>query len=89
MAAAQAVRNLYKLYVGNIPWTVGHNELKHYFSKYGQVSTATVVFDRETGLSRNYGFVVYSSRDGFDKASNAVTHKLEGSILKVQPAGTN
>lgn len=85
---ASIARNLHKLYVGNIPWTVGHNELKQYFSKYGHVSLATVVFDRNTGLSRNYGFVVYSSREGFENATNIGNHQLEGNTLKVEPAGS-
>lgn len=86
MASAQNLRNLYKVYVGNIPWTVGHNELKQYFSKFGFVSQATVMFDRNTGLSRAYGFVVYGNREGFEKATSTTNHKLEGNVLKVQPA---
>lgn len=85
---ASVARNLHKLYVGNLPWTISHNELKQYFSKFGHVSTATVVFDKNTGLSRNYGFVVYSNQEGYESATNIGTHKLEGSVLKVQPAGT-
>lgn len=86
MASAQNLRNLYKLYVGNIPWTVGHQELKQYFSKFGFVNQAIVVFDRNTGLSRNYGFVIYGNREGFEKATNTTNHKLEGNTLKVQPS---
>ncbi|KAI4470408.1 hypothetical protein MML48_1g01343 [Holotrichia oblita] len=85
---AFVARNLYKLYVGNIPWTVGHNDLKQYFSKFGHVSTATVVFDMKTGLSKSYGFVVYSNREGFENAINFGAHKLEGGALKVEPAGS-
>lgn len=88
MASAQVIRNLYKLYVGNIPWTVGHSELRQYFSKFGPVNIATVVFDKETGLSRNYGFVIYGNRESFESASNVTGHKLEGNILRVQPASS-
>lgn len=86
MASAQNLRNLYKLYVGNIPWTVSHHELKQYFSKFGFVNQATVIFDKNTGLSRNYGFVHYGNRESFEKATNTPNHKLEGNILKVQQA---
>lgn len=85
--ASNTVRNLFKLYVGNLPWTIGNNELKQYFSKFGHVNTATVIFDRSTGLSKNYGFVIYSNREGYETASNTSLHKLEGNNLKVQPAG--
>lgn len=84
---ASGVRNLFRLYVGNLPWTVSHNELKQYFSKFGHVNTATVVFDKNTGLSRNYGFVIYSNREGFSGALNIQNHKLEGHSLKVEPSG--
>lgn len=83
---ASGVRNALKLYVRNLPWTVSHNELKHYFSKFGQVNTATVIFDKNTGLSRNYGFVTFSNREGFNSALNVQTHNLEGHTLKVEPS---
>ncbi|XP_022911226.1 uncharacterized protein [Onthophagus taurus] len=79
-----SVSRAVKLYVGNIPWTVGHIELKNYFSKFGPVAFANVIFDRKTGLSRNFGFVMFSNRDGFDKATNTKQHELEGRTLKLQ-----
>ncbi|XP_018566622.1 SRA stem-loop-interacting RNA-binding protein, mitochondrial-like [Anoplophora glabripennis] len=82
--AGNAVRSLYRLYVGNLPWTVGHNELKKYFSKFGHVNGATVVFDKKTGLSKYYGFVTFSHRDGFENATFQSAHKLEGNSLKVE-----
>lgn len=87
---ASVGRNLNRLYVGNIPWTVGNNELKYYFSKFGQIANASVIFDKNSGLSRTYGFVVFHNRTGYDTAINA-EHVLEGHTLKVQPAvsGTN
>lgn len=84
--SASATRNLYKLYVGNIPWTVGHKELKLYFSKFGQVTNSLVAFDKKTGLSKNYGFVTYASREAFENANNYTQHKLEGNNLRVQPS---
>lgn len=86
---ANVARSMYKLFIGNVPWTVSSNELKLYFSKFGHVYNAAVVFDKNTGLSRNYGFVTYSNQNGYDSATNVQLHKLEGNILKVQPAATN
>jgi len=85
---ASGIRNIFRLYVGNLPWTVSHNELRQYFSKYGHVNSATVVFDKNTGLSRNYGFVLYSNREGFNSALNIPDHRLEGHFLKVEPSGS-
>lgn len=80
-----SARNLYKLYVGNIPWTISHKELKLYFSKFGHVANSLVVFDKNTGLSKNYGFVSFSNRESFENANNSPEHKLEGNNLRVQP----
>lgn len=81
--ASNAVKSLYKLYVANIPWTVTSNELKKYFTKFGNIQSATIVFDRNTGLSRNYGFVVFSNKDSYEK-TRSNTHRLEGNILKIE-----
>lgn len=80
---------LYKLYVSNIPWTVGHSELRQYFSKFGPVNLASVVFDKNTGLSRSFGFVIFGNKEGFDIAQTVEQHKLEGNTLKVQPANSD
>ncbi|XP_018334435.1 SRA stem-loop-interacting RNA-binding protein, mitochondrial-like [Agrilus planipennis] len=87
--ASSAARNLFKVYVGNLPWTVGHNELKNYFSKFGYVNSAVVSFDKKTGLSRNHGFVIFSTKEGYEKTINTSDHKLEGNILRVQPTNNN
>lgn len=84
--AANGARNLYRLYVGNVPWTIGHQELRQYFSKFGHVSQGVIVFDKKTGLSKNYGFVTFSNREGFETANNINRHTLEGNILAVQPS---
>lgn len=86
--SANIARNTYKLYVGNIPWTISHKELKSYFSKFGVVQNALVVFDKNTGLSKHYGFVTYVNRESFEKANNLTEHLLEGNNLKVQPSST-
>ncbi|XP_065160667.1 SRA stem-loop-interacting RNA-binding protein, mitochondrial-like [Atheta coriaria] len=84
--ASNAARQALKLYVGNLPWTIGTQELKHYFSKFGHINSASVVFDKNTGLSKNYGFVVYSNKEGFESATNSTNHFLEGNNLKVEAA---
>ncbi|XP_023019355.1 SRA stem-loop-interacting RNA-binding protein, mitochondrial-like [Leptinotarsa decemlineata] len=86
--ATNSIRNLYKLYVANIPWTISNLELKQYFSKFGHVYQSKVVFDKKTGLSKNYGFVSFSNREGFENATNAPSHQLEGNSLKVEPTNT-
>lgn len=84
--ATSTIRQLTKLYVGNISWTVNHLDLKQYFSRFGHVQNAVVVFDKNTGLSRCYGFVTFSNKEGFQSASQIKDHQLEGMRLVVEPA---
>ena len=46
-----------KIYVGNLPFTTGDDELRELFSQFGSPSSATVVTDRMSGRSRGFGFV--------------------------------
>ncbi len=46
-----------KLFVGNLPWSVGDAELDQIFSAHGTVHSARVINDRDTGRSRGFGFV--------------------------------
>ena len=46
-----------KMYVGNLPWSVGDSELSDLFAEFGTVESASVVTDRESGRSRGFGFV--------------------------------
>ncbi|WP_028575338.1 RNA recognition motif domain-containing protein [Desulfonatronovibrio hydrogenovorans] len=45
------------LYVGNLPWNTTETQLKELFSQYGEVTSAKIIEDRETGRSRGFGFV--------------------------------
>ena len=50
-----------KLYVGNLPWGIGNQELEDLFSSYGTVTSANVITDRDTNRSRGFGFVELDS----------------------------
>ena len=58
-----------KLYVGNLSFRVTNEDLHDYFAAAGTVESANVVFDRETGRSRGFGFVEMASEDD---ANNAI-----------------
>lgn len=73
-----------RLYVGNLAWTVGHRQLREYFSQFGPVQSARVVFDRSTGLSKGYGFIEFASPSAAADATNKQIHTLEGFNLSVQ-----
>lgn len=46
-----------KIYVGNLPWRMSSADLEELFAQFGEVRSANVVMDRETGRSRGFGFV--------------------------------
>lgn len=50
-----------KLYVGNLPYSVRDNDLQQQFSQYGNVSSAKVMMERDTGRSKGFGFVEMGS----------------------------
>lgn len=89
MASTNFIRNSYKIFVSNLPWTVGQKELQLYFSQFGHISSAAIVYDKLQGFSKGYGFVVFSSRDGFNSACNMNRHFLEGRILTVDKANSS
>lgn len=63
-----------KLFVGNLPWSATDQDLHQLFSQAGQVSSASVVTDRQTGRSRGFGFVEFSN----DDEGRAAIDKLNG-----------
>ena len=76
-----------RIYVGNLPWSVGDDELKDMFSSYGDVADSVVIRDRETGRSRGFGFVDLSDDAGAAKAIEAMHGtELEGRDLVVNQA---
>jgi RNA recognition motif-containing protein len=50
-----------KLYVGNLSYSVRDEDLQQQFSAFGQVQSAKVNMDRETGRSKGFGFVEMAS----------------------------
>ena len=66
-----------KLFVGSLPWAINDEALKEAFTAYGNVVSAKVVTDRQTGRSRGFGFVEMES----DSEASAAIEALNGSDL--------
>ena len=45
------------IYVGNLPFSANDADLRNMFASYGDVTSASVITDRDTGRSRGFGFV--------------------------------
>ena len=74
------------IYVGNLPFTTGDQELTDLFSQFGAVQRARVILDRETGRSRGFGFVEMDD-EGARKAIDELNgHELDGRALRINEA---
>ena len=73
------------LYVGNLSFNVTNDTLREIFEPFGEVSSASVVNDRETGRSRGFGFVEMNS--GGEAAIDGLNGKEhDGRALTVNEA---
>lgn len=76
-----------RIYVGNLPWATTSDDLRDMFSQHGEVESAEVISDRETGRSRGFGFVAMTSDEATAKAIEALNgHDLDGRPLVVNEA---
>jgi RNA recognition motif-containing protein len=76
-----------KLYVGNLAFTTTEQDLQDQFSQYGQVNSASLITDRETGRSRGFGFVELDSKESAQTAIEGLNGKeLDGRALTVNEA---
>ncbi|MGN1057275.1 MAG: RNA recognition motif domain-containing protein, partial [Comamonas sp.] len=50
-----------KLYVGNLAYAVRDNDLEQAFAEFGEVTSAKVMMERDTGRSKGFGFVEMAS----------------------------
>jgi len=77
-------QQFYKIFIRNLPWTVSSHELRTYFSQFGYVTRATVLYNNDTGLSRGFGYVDFNKREAFEAAMSQPQHILEGQRLRVE-----
>lgn len=76
-----------KIYVGNLSFNSDDNDLAAVFSEFGEVVSARVITDRETGRSRGFGFVEMADDSAALKAIEAVNGKdVDGRALNVNEA---
>jgi cold-inducible RNA-binding protein len=62
------------IYVGNLPFTTTGADLERLFGEHGDVTSASVISDRETGRSRGFGFVEMSNAE----EAKAAIDELDG-----------
>ena len=74
-----------KVFVGGISWDATDQDLNELFSEAGEVSEAVILQDRETGRSRGFGFVTFSS----DSDAQSAIEKYNGHEFMGRPLTVN
>lgn len=75
-----------KLFVGNLPWSVADADLEELFADYGEVQSARVITDRDTGRSRGFGFVEMEADDVATVISATNGREINGRPIRVNEA---
>lgn len=75
------------MYVSNLSFQVQEEDLRQLFESFGEVTSAKIITDRETGRSRGFGFVEMSSSEQANKAMSSLNNKeIEGRTISVTVA---
>ncbi len=75
------------IFVARLNFKTRREDLEQAFAQYGQVASAKIVKDRETGRSKGFGFVEMPNDDEANKAIAALNEtELDGRTIVVKPA---
>ncbi|WP_121356352.1 RNA recognition motif domain-containing protein [Flavisolibacter nicotianae] len=75
------------IYVSNLSFNVQDEDLREFFTPYGEVTSAKIIMDRETNRSRGFGFVEMSDDSAAKKAIAELDQaSVEGRTVKVMEA---
>ena len=76
-----------KLFVGGLSWDTSDDGLRTAFEKFGDITEAKVITDRDTGRSRGFGFVSFTEDDSASKAVQEMNGaELDGRSIRVDEA---
>ena len=75
-----------KIYAGNLGYSVNDSTLRELFAPFGNVDSARVITDRDSGSSKGFGFVEMADADA-QKAMGALNgREVDGRALRVNEA---
>jgi RNA recognition motif-containing protein len=76
-----------KIYVGNLSFNVGEDELRTAFEKFGTITDLHIANDRETGRPRGFAFITFETEEGCKLAIEKMNGtELDGRALTVNEA---
>ena len=75
------------IFVGNLDFNVTEEAVRSLFERYGQVNSARIMTDRDTGRSRGFAFVEMENEGEADQAISALKgYTMDGRALNVNEA---
>ena len=75
------------LYISNLSYNISDEDLRLLFADYGEITSAKVIMDRETGRSRGFGFVELSDDDLAKKAIEELNQaSYDGKVINITEA---
>ncbi len=75
------------IYIGNLPYTISEDELRELFAAHGEVSSASIIMDRESGRSKGFGFIEMPDKAHGESAINALNEtNVQGRNVRVNEA---
>ncbi|KAI3455572.1 hypothetical protein Pfo_012235 [Paulownia fortunei] len=76
-----------KIFVGGLPLSLNEDDLREYFSSYGNIVEHQIMLDHKTGRSRGFGFVTFENEDAVEKIfSDGRMHELGGKQVEIKKA---
>jgi len=75
------------IYIGNLPYGISEDELRDLFAAHGEVSSANIIMDRDSGRSKGFGFVEMPDKAQGEAAINAINQTdVQGRSVRVNEA---
>ncbi len=75
-----------KIYVGNLSYDTGEDDLRTEFSECGEVENIQLITDRDTGRSKGFAFVTFTTEEALEAALEKNNVELQGRSLRVNKA---
>ena len=75
-----------KLFVGGLTWDTTQEDLREYFSSFGNIADCSIKHDPSTGRSRGFAFLVFDSKDIVEKILSQSDHFVRGRKVDPKPA---
>ncbi|XP_020422123.1 heterogeneous nuclear ribonucleoprotein 1 isoform X2 [Prunus persica] len=83
---AKAYFKTKKIFVGGLPHNLTQEEFKSYFEKFGTIINGVIIYIKESGKSRGFGFITFDSEEAVDEVTKETHHELNDKFVEVKRA---